>query len=1016
MIVRPIFGNYKFWLTSLITFLVAMPSTYAQDEAGAAAEEVVVVGIRKSLKDAMDLKQDADQIMDVISAEDIGKLPDNNIAEAMQRITGVQIGRDDTGAGSSFQVRGFSQNRVEINGRTLVGTNADDRVNAFDATPSELFSTVEIIKTPTADMTEGAIGATVKLKTFRPLDFKRTTVSGKLEKQQDTIADDLGSKLTGMFTTRWDVGNSGELGFLINATWEETFTTTENMLMTWDSYRGRQLDLFTNDPGNAIFKPRRVNIERKPFEIKQSGIDLALQWAPNEDIEFYFNSTITDRNRERQQRRTNLLLDSGAVRLQDGATFLNFSRPVRAGEFSDNAGTPATGTVNRDITLSGTHVMTNNAGNRNTAAPARFAANFEIIDTKQTAYAIGTNWDINPWLNVEIEFNTSVSESIRDNLNTAYNLATHTRSDGASTKSLPIIFDFTAGTDLPTMNYDYAEQGFTEAIMLDLESYTWNNFSGNIREDDNDVKAFEVDFDWAFEKGIFTTFETGIRLAERSAKRVRNNVYNGNIDTSDDPIDPNDPDADTEEEVDSELVLAGIMDGSNGNLQTIIDSLVGTQYQGVLDGFFGPIEPILTDHSGNFVRQFVAPKGSRNQWRQLQSLFTTGRGEYRPDEDFPFDITEETAAVYFKANFEGEWLVPFTGNFGVRYITTDIDADAFSTIPGQAGAELTIAASDYSNTLPSVNVNFLMRDDMFLRFGLSRAMTRPKPEDLSPAISINASFNGEIGNPDLRPLIADQFDVSWEYYINETTAVSAAVFFKDLTDFLIEERFGLFSGLDLNGFDADGNPSTVADPEDPEDFYSMKRDTNGGDGQAKGVELAYQATFDNLPGFWSGFGVQANYTFTDSDQDSGFSELDGATLPLPDLSEDSYNLILFYDKYGLEVRLAYNYRDISYNSNSFLRDDPELFTLDADSAIRTPNNLVYPPLQVGVPIWNDEIESLDFSISYRLENDITLYAQGTNITNDPKVQFVGDGTDNRTISQFRDTGSLYRAGLRFRFD
>ena len=147
--------------------------------------EVIVTGIRNSLARAAEVKRDADQVIDVITAEDVGKLPDSNVAEALQRVTGVQITRV-FGEGQSVSIRGLQQVRVEVDGRTLLGWSARlsppendqlGRSSGLDSVPSSLFGRLEVRKSPLASQAEGGLGGTVNLVTPKPLSFKETTLS-----------------------------------------------------------------------------------------------------------------------------------------------------------------------------------------------------------------------------------------------------------------------------------------------------------------------------------------------------------------------------------------------------------------------------------------------------------------------------------------------------------------------------------------------------------------------------------------------------------------------------------------------------------------------------------------------------------------------------------------------------------------------------------------------------------------------------------------------------------------------
>ena len=252
-------------------------------------EVISVTGVRSSLRDAAFLKKSASQIMDAISAEDIGQLPDNNMAEALQRVTGIQINRDDTGSGSGFQVRGLSQNRVEIDGQSMAGSG-EDRSNNFGSIDSALFSGVEVIKSPMADMTEGGIGATVRLKSREPLSFKKPTVNINAALKQDVLADDKGNKLAILGADKYDLGDLGEFGVLVNLTRDEANRATHQFGSNWQLATKEQLDgsdIFLNDDGLKInlYRPQNLALQQQEFAEDKYGANLNLQWAINENAQ-----------------------------------------------------------------------------------------------------------------------------------------------------------------------------------------------------------------------------------------------------------------------------------------------------------------------------------------------------------------------------------------------------------------------------------------------------------------------------------------------------------------------------------------------------------------------------------------------------------------------------------------------------------------------------------------------------------------------------------------------------------
>ena len=281
---------------------MCIQNAYAQDEVAAdEVEEVVITGVRNSLKESASLKKNAAQIMDAISAEDIGQLPDNNMAEALQRVTGIQIGRDDSGAGSGFQVRGLSENRVEIDGQSMAGSG-ESRSNSFGSIDSALFSGVEVYKSPMADMTEGAIGATIRLKTKQPLAYKKTTFNINAQAKEHVLVDDLAHKVSALGATKFDLDKLGEFGVALNLSNETQVSQAHSFSSNWGLANPDQIQgssIFTNADGlkNNIYRPQNLNLEQKGFDEEKIGYNLNLQWAFSDRAEVSFSANQTSRER-----------------------------------------------------------------------------------------------------------------------------------------------------------------------------------------------------------------------------------------------------------------------------------------------------------------------------------------------------------------------------------------------------------------------------------------------------------------------------------------------------------------------------------------------------------------------------------------------------------------------------------------------------------------------------------------------------------------------------------------------
>ncbi|MFA6041968.1 MAG: TonB-dependent receptor, partial [Methylophilus sp.] len=286
-------------------------------------------------------------------------------------------------------------------------------------------------------------------------------------------------------------------------------------------------------------------------------------------------------------------------------------------------------------------------------------------------------------------------------------------------------------------------------------------------------------------------------------------------------------------------------------------------------------------------------------------------------------IEENTKSAYLMAKLKLADL-PLDGNIGVRVVRTDESLQGFQGTSNANAVPLNIDRS-YVDTLPSVNLRYELMPGLYLRGAASKTVTRPDFNKMSPSLTLNPARVppiGGAGNPDLRPMRADNYDVALEKYFNKTTSVYLTGFKKN-----------------VDGF--------ISDVTTPETYggisYNVTRPYNTGASVIRGAELGYQQFYDFLPGWLSGLGLQANYTYVDS-------EVQGSTLPLAGLSQNSYNIIGMYEKGPISVRVAYNWRDKYLTS-----------------------------ISSGMPVYMDAYGWLDASVGYRFTDKISLSIDGANL-------------------------------------
>src|SRR5690606_31536577 len=282
-------------------------------------ETVQVTGLRGSLMRAQDLKQDAEQIIDSVTAQDIGALPDRSVTETLKRVSGVTVtgfaARDDTdhfsAEGSGVMIRGLTFVRGELNGRDVFSANGG-RGLSFEEIPAELMAGVDVYKNPSAEIIEGGLGGTVNLRTRKPFDEQGRKIAGSVDYNYGDKAKDARPSASFLFSDRWDTG-VGEMGFMANVSYSELATQSDGIQIQPYSRRGRrpaeqpegleweydweqenwvssdsQRDLLLEGSGrDHVFVPGGVNWRRTDFDRKRQGGALAFQWKPSDDTELY---------------------------------------------------------------------------------------------------------------------------------------------------------------------------------------------------------------------------------------------------------------------------------------------------------------------------------------------------------------------------------------------------------------------------------------------------------------------------------------------------------------------------------------------------------------------------------------------------------------------------------------------------------------------------------------------------------------------------------------------------------
>lgn len=919
-------------------------------------DEVVVRGIRAALARGLDVKRNSDQITDVIDAEDVGKLPDTNVAEALQRITGVQINRD-LGEGSEIAVRGFSQNRVEINGQTQVGSGATGGVS-FNTIPSEAFSRLEVVKTPAADQIEGALGATIKLQTRQPLESRRPILTAAVQQQYADRADAYTTNYNLLGSRQWD-GAWGRFGALFSVVSNERRVRQDFFENRgWDAVNGfgRDLDgdglvgevIQRDADGNILslqdgaYVPTQTRLQIKEQNRKLQSYTTALQYQPRDGLELYFNGTYNRNQADDFQYQSSTQFNSALQ--PDPLNGGNMLRPL----YQD----PAGATITPDQTVLAAMIGQINPKTGQPMQGVNFNLSSDSNPLEQEVFTgqFGVKADLGERLRMDVQATLGRGEQSNDYFNTT---------SGIGGADRPFYyFDFGADADIPTMiplrrtvNGVTVRAPSDEARidMADVSSYSLASIVLMKQSEKNREATFRADFDYDLGRPGLPSIEFGLRISDVAGERSRLRGRDS----------------------------AGPLDGPLGGLSF---AQLEALYPGITT--VQPYGDVLNGASGDFPRTWRAlnPQVIRNN---LGAIRNGANFTLAPDSNWGFDVSQKTQAAYLKANLDfmiGN--VPVRGNAGLRWVRTDQDASGSIPSGTQASPSVTIqtVSEKYHNWLPSLSLVAEPMDRFFVRFGMAKAMARPRLIDVAPMIAISDSFDTAVGgNPYLQPEEVAQVDLSFEKYYGRANLLSLALFHKNFDQRIeggIQERC-----LPISAGEPEFTPGSDGCLTG-QDRIKVGTKVNAGSATVQGFEVGWQQNFDFLPGPLDGFGMIANYTYVDSD--GGSVSTSGLALPVQDLSEHSYNLIVFYEKGPFEARAAYNWRSEFY-------DD------------RTTTNQASFAKAYG---------QLDASIGLDLGKRVSINLEAVNILNEPDIRY--QEIEERLLS-YRVNDTRYLLGLRVRY-
>ena len=944
----------------------------AQDEG--VVEEVVVTGIRASLTRSMDVKRNAVGVVDAISAEDIGKMPDTNLAESLQRIPGVSIDRVN-GEGSKVTVRGLAgdYNLVTLNNRQMPASSfGTSRSFDFANLASEGVAGVEVYKSGRADLQSGGMGALINIITPRPLKnpgLKAVVGAKAVYDDSSVMEDDLTPEVSGLFSNTFA---DDTIGVALTGSYQERNSGDRNASVS---------DWFVHAPDGGDWA--NIPEENQPGDGRTYGIPSEVMYSVNEVNRKRLNGQLTLQYQPVEQ-------------LTVTADYLY----VQQENETNNFGTGMWFTRTRGLDIEWIDT--------NPAYPLSYTENtgwheingiIKYNKTKSDLKSAGLNikWDATDNLALEMDAHNSDSYSGPDGKwggNNQFNIGT--------IDNYRASMDFSG--EFPILHVGYEDGRTTPTPDVAIQQLTNNIF--RIQEQDSSVDEYQLKGTYTFDDSFIHNIKAGIGTNE----------------------------------ITNEYFFLGLQQQNQGSWSGV----QGEDGVGDIPQSYWIVDQLSNyfDHGAvnnpNFQNTFV-----RGNWNELLAIgaelygsdtgfcpraYCTTRDPARANDGFDEQVTVETSDfAYLQFGFKPEIAGrPANLAVGVRHESTEVESTAnvsaytpyirwnsgneYSLL-STGGFEYATTTGSYSKTLPSVDFDIALTDDIKLRASFSKTIARPNYNDLkggfiwgtAPRISMGSA---SAGDPDLNPMESTNYDISAEWYYADSSYVSVGYFKKDVVDFVgssapqVIEDSGFHTpvngprwqaavaavGNDLvaiNQYIVDNYPDSsdaatgfvYALPEDPILPFEVTRPINNEDVSIDGIELIVQHTFGE-----SGFGFQANATKADSDTEyNNISK--AAQFAIYGLS-DSANFIGFYDKDGLQVRIAYNWRDDFLASGG------------------------------GNPRYTEAYGQVDASVSYELTDNLTVSLEGLNITDETTRQY---GRHKDMTFNYIETGARYNLGVRYNF-
>ena len=971
-------------------------SDAATEDADASVyEEVLVTGQRRSIETATDIKRESTTIGDSIVLDEAGKVPSTSLLEILERSPGITMNRVRVGSegspdgfefeGSGIQVRGLAKTKTLVNGREIYSASGGSGLSFRDIGP-ELLSAVTTFKAARADLIEGGIAGTINLQTHMPFDFDGLEINGAASLNYGDFAEDLTPAASGMISNRWEVGG-GEIGLLLDYAYSKIRSDDSNIIVL--PY------VATNYEGERRYAPRGIRYSADQFQRVRRGFYGALQWRPSENLEFFHTTFMSERETERD---TQLFeLNTTAPGVFPGAEFDSDNVFVRGGLSSANLDSGIAVSPNASFTPGSGKTTDYSTGFSYEGDGWDISGSYQIVEAESRSgkYSLGSTVIGDNVLRTEMDLSGSRARAVFvDPLST----------DPADTSLSRInwLNDRDEGESKAIQldgSIDISEEGFFRKASFGARSVnreesdnfvgTWWSATGrNWNQVPRPVVATAPEGDFELEE--FSDFFKGDEPAAASAwvptrdamqqrnfERIVNTYAACGPDLHYSCNDENDPDK-------TVYLYGNPPDPNFDQFPSIYTTKHDTQSLYAMLGFANDGEGFL-NFSGNLGVRWVN--------YEIESIG-----------NFAFN----QGGVFYASEADARASIEAMGGIENVYAWQQANPGARAPLAVQSAGYERNRQGAFSDDyiLPSLNIKFEPIDDWVFRYAFSKSFSPPRYPDIraqgvaevqsvdnpinqalqayyagteseeddgTEIPDIISQYTFQTGNPFLKPEVSTNHDISIEWYPKRGSSAHLSLFHKSVEVFIIFNNFSaqaseFFAPEDFpEAFDSDGNVQLVDASVAGQTNINSTEDTT-----IKGFELGGQTYFDQLPGWLSGFGFSANYTYIDSSSPDSFAlDMNGNRLDVDaiGMSKEAYSATLLYDYDKWSARLAWNWR------GRYLTTVNDSGTTESYTDPFSGESVSY-----ALPVYASALGRLDASVSYNFNDSLNFKVNVQNLT------------------------------------